>query len=209
MFATLLLGFFDKNEVICDHAERIDLVASDLWDVDLTIEWRGFGQITVRNATHADAAALKEFLLEGLGDHSRFLFAPYPYSGDLDGAITQVFSECQQRKTLLYHAWHEGQIIGHFFLGGIQEPVPGLGISVADRCHGRKLGNLFMTILVAAGHYAGSQAIELTTNPQNSAGFHLYQKIGFVHTGDREITVGDGCTRIEHELIYRISQDSQ
>ncbi len=264
MFATHLLDFFGRNEVITRHAHRIDLTANDLWDLDLKIDWIGFaqasnihgaiptptptlplhharahegkgrdvfhnvrtqlplplrgrvgvggmetGQIEIRNATNQDTAALKEFLLKGLGDHSRFLFAPYPYAGDLDGAIQRMLSECQLKKTLLYHAWHKGGIIGHFFLGGIQEPVPGLGIAVADNYHGKKLGNLFMTILVAAGHFAGSRAIELTTNPQNLSGFHLYQKLGFVHVGDREITVADGSSRIEHELIYRISQDPQ
>jgi ribosomal protein S18 acetylase RimI-like enzyme len=207
VFANTLLGFIEKNEVILTKTKRIELSAKDLWDLNLELDWQGLGQIEVKNAIDTDAAALKEFLLEGLGDHSRFLFAPYPYQGDLEGSIKQALSECVQKKTLLYHAWQDGRIIGHFYLGGIQEPVPGLGIAVADRCHGQKLGNLFMTILIAAGHFAGSQAIELTTNPKNSAGFHLYQKVGFVHIGDREITVADGTKRIEHELIYRIAPD--
>ncbi len=209
MFATTLLGFFDRNEVICRQAGRIDLSANDLWDLDLRIDWQGIGQVDIRNAVPDDVPALKKFLLEGLSDHSRFLFAPYPYKGDLDSVLDCLIAESSNKTFLIYHAWHEGHIIGHFFLANMSRPVADLGIAVADDFHGKKLGNLFMTLLVAAGHFAGKDAIELTTNPQNHAGFHLYQKIGFVYVGDREITVADGTRRIEHELVYRIRQPAQ
>lgn len=206
MFVDTLQAFMERNETIHTHASQVQVTAEGIWDLDLRLEWEGVGRIEVRNASRADAAALKEFLLGGLSERSRFLFAPYPYQGDLEGAIQKALAESLERSTLFIHGWHEGRIIGHFFLGGINEPVPGLGIAVADRCHGHKLGHLFMTLLIAAAHHCGKQAIELTTHLENQTGFHLYQKMGFEHVGDREITVADGTSRVEHALVYHINR---
>jgi hypothetical protein len=208
LFVKNISTHLEQNATIRDRIEWMEIGGTDPWELRLTVGWKDLGEIQIRCATPADQVALKEFLLVGLGDESRYLFAPYPYQGDLGPALESALASCEQRQTLTYHAWQEGQIIGHFFLGNFPDPTPSLGIAIADRCHGWKLGHLFMTILIAIGHSEGREAIELTTNLRNFAGFHLYGKLGFIHIRDKEITVADGSVRVEHEMIYKVTPPS-
>ncbi len=100
------------------------------------------------------------------------------------------------------HIWREDAIIGHSFLWKFGHDIPELGIAIADEFHGKKLGHLSMQTLIGAAKAAGRKGIELTTNPKNGAGFHLYQKMGFQYVGDIEITIADGTHRIERKLVY-------
>ncbi len=202
-FAGRIEDFIRGNPAAAAKIQHIEVTGSDAWDLRVSVGWAGLGDMIIRRAAPEDLSALREFLMEGLSDHSRFLFAPYPYEDDLGAALEAVLSTSEERNILLYHAWLGDKIIGHFFLGRFGEAIPDLGIAIADHCHGIKLGHLFMTLLVGVCATAGKEAIDLTTNPQNHAGFHLYKKIGFEHIGDREITVGNGIQRTEHEMRYR------
>ena len=200
--------FLNGNQTIKTHAQQLEIAGENVRDLSIRLFWKGLGETTVKPASPSDLAALTEFLTLGLGENSRFLFAPYPYDERLSNALEAVLGDCGEGKLLMYHAWHGERIVGHFFLGGFDKPIPELGIAVADDFHGRRLGHLFMVILMAAARVCGKEAIELTTNPSNKAGFHLYQKLGFEHVRDKEITLGDGTHRIEHVMIYKVSSHS-
>jgi GNAT superfamily N-acetyltransferase len=195
----------EKDETVQSHLLGMDLSARDVWSLDLDADWKETGRVRVGLAAEADHAALRLFLTEGLGERSLYLFAPYPMDEGLDPAIAEMLVETQAHKRLTYNAWHNGTIIGHFFLWGFTESVPGLGIAVADAFHDRKLGHLFLNILLAAGKATGKERIALTTNISNDRGFHLYGKMGFEYIGDKEISLGDGSTRVEREMIHTIT----
>lgn len=203
MYSDQIRDFLSRNATIQTRIRNPNIIGEDVWALNLDVEWAELGRLVIRRGVKQDQNALKVFLLDGLDETSRFLFAPYPYEGELDAALEACLAASEGQEILLYHAWLEDRIIGHFFLGGFSEAIPQLGIAIADKYHGQKLGHLFMTLLVGVCATTGKQAIELTTNPQNHAGFHLYKKIGFEHIGDREIVVGNGIHRIEHEMIYR------
>ena len=61
--------------------------------------------------------------------------------------------------------------------------VPELGIGIADAYHGRGLGGLAVRLLQVVGRELGVDAIELTTHPENIAGYHTYLGAGFEQVG--------------------------
>ena len=81
-----------------------------------------------------------------------------------------------------------------------------MGIVIADRFQGRKLGHLAMKLLMIAAEANGRSAIELTTHPRNEAAFHLYKKLGFQYVGDTDLELGDRGCRTERQMVYTIER---
>ncbi|NIA15122.1 MAG: GNAT family N-acetyltransferase [Nitrospiraceae bacterium] len=200
LFADDLTQRLEEDPAIRSHMPSFSLHAPDVWSLDLRADWEGVGPICVRPTELEDHAALHAFVTQGLGEQSRFLFAPYPLDERLDATIRGALEATCRREQLTFNAMQEDRVVGHFFLWEFTEPIPELGIAVADEFQGNKLGHLFMNVLIAAAQASGKRKVELTTHPTNEAGFHLYSKMGFSDVGDKTITLGDGSQRSEREM---------
>ena len=129
-----------------------------------------------------------------LGPRSKWLFCPYAWADStlLDEQFARAIQRAADRIDASYLLTEQAKPIGHFWLAGVGEAadasrpelrVPELGIGIADAYHGRGLGGLAVRLLQAVGRDLGVDAIELTTHPENIAGYHTYLGAGFEQVG--------------------------
>lgn len=151
--------------------------------------------ILVRRLAIGDGPALQRFNAS-LSEASRSRFLPHAYDGD---TLARIIDRAQRETDRTYVALAGDSIAGYFFLWDFQDPVPVLGIGIADAWQGQGLGPRFMKILIDDAKSAGRDGIELTTLPENGRAFALYRKMGFEHTGDTDNVAGDG--RVVRERV--------
>jgi ribosomal protein S18 acetylase RimI-like enzyme len=83
-----------------------------------------------------------------------------------------------------------GKIIGWSFIWDLSTPHPTFGLAVADTYHNQGVGQLLMTYTLEWARANGLGEVHLTVVQDNKVAYHLYQKFGFVKTG--EFTGDDG-----------------
>ncbi|MHB9130729.1 MAG: GNAT family N-acetyltransferase [Armatimonadota bacterium] len=207
--------------------DKVAIHAPDCWSVEIAFTTREKGSFTVRNLREGDVPAMREFGA-GLGPVAKHLFCPYPWQEEekLDGAFLATIAQSVQQVDASYLLWHEGAVIGHFFLwkaGGNPHSqmhgveVPELGVAVIDRYQGQGFGGLSVRVLQAVAESLGADAVELTTEMGNDAGWQTYQRAGFVYTGiirnplDVDVTAvaaGEAVAtryREERQMVYLIN----
>ena len=152
-------------------------------------------RVAVRRLATGDGPALQQFNA-ALSEASRNLFLPHAYD---DGTIAEIIARSEQGRDRTYIALADNTVVGYGFLWDFEEPVPVLGIGLADAWQGQGLGEPFMELLIRDAKIAGRDGIELTTVPENGRAFALYRKMGFEHTGDTDNIAGDG--RVVRERV--------
>ena len=151
--------------------------------------------ILVRRLAAGDGPALRAFN-DALSDASRNLFLPHAYDHPtLDRIIARADGGIDQT----YIALCADVVVGYFFLWDFNDPVPVLGIGIADAWQGQGLGQQFLDILIRDARASGRDGVELTTVPDNERAFALYRSLGFAHTGDTDNIAGDG--RVVRERV--------
>lgn len=154
-------------------------------------------QVVIRGPAFSDVAALKAFF-EALGPTSIRFFLPHPYT---EPVLHRRIERAANGDDLVYLAWYAQRVVGYFFLWNFRDPVPLLGIGLADDFQNLRLGQKFMAILIEDARKAGRDGIELTTMLDNDRAFHVYQKMGFQFIGNVENIVGDGRIVIERAMF--------
>lgn len=153
-----------------------------------------------------DEQALRRFH-DSLSPLSQERFTPHGY----DDPLLQMYVErCQlgiDRSYVLLD--HDETVIGYFFLWEFTEPVPSLGIGIADDWQGKWLGPQMMEILIADARAAGRDGIELTTVLNNDRAYALYVKLGFVYQENIENVAGDGRVVVEKKLFLALKEGAQ
>lgn len=74
-------------------------------------------------------------------------------------------------------------IAGWCFLTGMNKPVPSLGIALAEAYRGQGWGRRMMDALIAEAARQDKETVELTVVQSNEVAWRLYEKCGFVRTG--------------------------
>ncbi|MCF6283629.1 MAG: GNAT family N-acetyltransferase [Candidatus Hydrogenedentes bacterium] len=156
--------------------------------------------VEVRPLSTGDGPALQQFNA-ALTDASRGLFLPHAYD---DTTIAEIIARSEAGTDHTCIALVGERIIGYGFLWDIQDPVPVLGIGLADAWQGQGLGKGFMDLLIHAAKTAGAAGIELTTTLENERAFALYKKMDFKHIGDTDNIAGDGRTVRERVLFLTL-----
>jgi ribosomal protein S18 acetylase RimI-like enzyme len=162
-----------------------------------TITTRSGEELTVREVQPGDTAGLKAFN-DGLDPRSGRLFLPHRYD---DATLEAVIRRSGQQLDHAYVTLSGGKVVAYFFLWYFSEPIPVLGIGMLPSYQGQGLGKKLMEILIQDARDAGKDGIELTTAPDNAAGFALYQKMGFQYLGDVNNYDGNGQLIIERDMF--------
>lgn len=154
-----------------------------------------------------DEPALRKFH-DSLSPVSQSLFTPHCYD---DPLLLQMYVQrCQRGIDRSYVLLDENDIvIGYFFLWDFTDPVPALGIGIADEWQGRQLGPQMMQILIADARAAGRDGIELTTVLSNDRAYALYKKMGFIYLGNVENVAGDGRVVVERKLFLPLKEGAK
>ena len=157
--------------------------------------------LEVKRFEAVDCAALQRFAA-GLSAATRSVFLPHRY----DLATLARYAERNQRgDDRIYVLRHGEEIVGYFFLWEFREPVPLLGIGLADAWQGQRLGEAMMQILIEDARAAGREGIDLTTLPGNDRALRLYLRLGFERADDVENLDGDGRLVREHRLFFALT----
>lgn len=82
-----------------------------------------------------------------------------------------------------------------------------MGLGVADKFHRKKLGTLFIMIIIYIAKLLDKKILWLTTDLDNEVGYGLYKKIGFEYVGNTEVFIQpDDYKRIEREMKLDLSK---
>ncbi|MGB0578925.1 MAG: GNAT family N-acetyltransferase [Limisphaerales bacterium] len=174
--------------------------------IDRTITSRSGQTLTVRRLAGRDVNALQSFHQE-LSPETRSRFTPHAYE---DAIIAVYVRRNEQGKDLIYVLeTGDREIVGYFFLWEFKDPVPLLGIGLADAMQGEGLGKTMMEILIAEAQAAGCDGIELTTFPDNERAFRLYLSVGFNEIGMVENITGDGRKVIERKMFLPLKEGAK
>ncbi len=205
---------------------EVNIVAPDCWQVDINFSLPD-GQYRLRNLQAEDEPVMREFG-NGLGEISRDMFGPYPWTDPVACAISfnSAISNSIKHIDASYILEHNGTPIGHFFLwkaGGnplsakYDIEVPELGVAIVDSHQGRGFGGLAVRFLQLVAKSLDADAVELTTAQTNSAGWQTYQHAGFEYVGILRIPLGVDVTdaelgevtannfRDERQMVYIIN----
>ncbi len=152
-------------------------------------------EVAFRYIACSDGPALQAFNA-GLSETTRNRFLPHAYDDD---TIKHILGRAEDGTDYVVVLLNNDSIIGYAFLWNMGDPVPVLGIGITDAWQGEGLGEPLMQHLIDTAEAEGRDGIVLTSVPENERAFALYQKMGFLHTGDTENVAGDG--RIVHERV--------
>ncbi len=146
----------------------------------------------IRALRKVDAAALAAFY-DSLSPQSRHFFEPYTDTSER--ALAEVIRRSETGIDCAYGAFlPDGTLMAHFFLMGVAEELPHLGLGLRDAYQGHGLGGVFLSMLMAtARHTLRKKALGLTVMKENRAAVALYQRHGF---------------RVIRDVAFRGSADS-
>jgi RimJ/RimL family protein N-acetyltransferase len=211
-----------------DASPRCEVRSGDPWHLDVWFSLADGGAYRIRSLQPGDEFAIHEFGSQ-LGPRSKWLFCPYAWADStlLDEQFARAIQRATDRIDASYLLTGQAKTIGHFWLAAVGEAgvgeaadaqraelrVPELGIGIADAYHGRGLGGLAVRLLQAVGRDLGVDAIELTTHPENIAGYRTYLGAGFEQVGMLRIAApaspdaskAANAYRDERHMIYVIN----
>lgn len=158
-------------------------------------------KICLRRIAREDLPALQRFDAS-LSAATRSHFLPHAYD---TATLERMIARAETGQDLALVAYAGSVLIAYCFLWELRDPVPVLGIGLADAWQGKGLGAQCLRPLIDAARAAGCHGIQLTTVPGNTPAFALYQKMGFLHTGDADNIAGDGRTVREHVMFLPLT----
>jgi ribosomal protein S18 acetylase RimI-like enzyme len=148
----------------------------------------------------ADIAPLQRFDA-GLSACTRGVFLPHAYD---EPTLLRYVQRNLEGRDRAYVLRCRADVAGYFFLWEFDQPVPVLGIGLADVWQGQGLGEAMLRVLIGDARAAGRDAIELTTMPANERAFQLYRRVGFELIGEVENVAGDGRVVRERRMFLTL-----
>ena len=186
------------NKEIHNYHRDLTVRGEDPWNLTIEAHWRDVGMIRVSSFTLSDFWALRDWWNGSLNYNSKQLFPLFPSNEKLDRSIANHFKNHESRRDMVFNAWlvkegdrnedFENEIIGHFFTDRFSDK-PDIGLGVANRFQGKKLGTFFIIILIHIARYLGKNKIYLSVDINNTSAFNLYKRLGFKHTKDSDIYI--------------------
>lgn len=161
--------------------------------------------LELRRIASGDEAALARFFA-GLSAATRAVFLPHATDA---ATLRHCVSRDAAGRDRTYVLVAGPTVAGYCFLWEFDEPVPLLGIGLADAWQGQGLGEPMLRRLIDDARAAGRMAVELTTVPGNARAFSLYRRVGFVLLGDVENVAGDGRVVREHRMFLPLRPGAQ
>ena len=171
----------------------------------MTLRARNGAELVARRIGEGDAGALRRFN-DALSAATRSVFLPHAYD---EATVGKYIARDRAGQDRIYVLCTGEEIVGYFFLWEFDEPVPLLGVGLADAWQGQGLGEAMLRILIADAQAAGRDGIELTTVPENVRAFRLYERVGFRHVGDVENVAGDGRMVRERRMFLGLKPSVQ
>lgn len=130
-----------------------------------------------------DALALQTFY-NHLSPEVRWRFAPLGWCSGLTDCL--AFCRAQRQGERYDVVLDNGrEIVGWAFVSRLNTPRAYLGIGIADRYCSQGLGKVLMQAVCDEARRLGKEAIDLIVIKSNERAQKLYERFGFVRTGER------------------------
>lgn len=152
----------------------------------------------LRDLATDDAPALQAFY-NRTSTAVRWLFCPLGWNASLDacqGICDQVGTG--NRYDVVLDTGRE--IVGWAFVSALDTPRAYLGIGITDRYCNQGLGKPLMQAVMDKCRALGQEAVELIVIQDNPRAQKLYERFGFVRTGEFESNTGQAFYRMVAEL---------
>ena len=205
-----MLRALGNSELIAGYCDDLSVAGEDPWELTIELEWKDVGKLRISPLALADFWALREWWNHSLSHRSKYMFFLFPEDERKDRYIANHIKDNEARRSLVFNAWlvaddaaarFDSEIIGNFFVLDCLCDKPIVGIAVADKFHHKKLGLLFMSVLIRATKMLGKKELWLTTSVENKTGHGLYQRVGFQDVGKKEVHVTtESYKRMEYEM---------
>jgi ribosomal protein S18 acetylase RimI-like enzyme len=183
-----------------------DMAGSESGGKDATAQWRS--KLVARNGRKLEVRRLTERLTPalqrfnaGLSEATRNVFLPHAYD---DATMATYCTRNREGQDCSYLLCDGAAVVGYFFLWEIDQPVPLLGIGLADAWQAQGLGEPMMRLLIEDARAANRDAIELTTVLTNERAFRLYRRMGFEEIGEVDNVAGDGRIVRERRMFLAL-----
>ena len=143
---------------------------------------------------------------ERLSDATRGQFFPHAYDA---GTLARLAERDARGDDCIYVLRAGEDVVGYFFLWEFTDPVPVLGIGLADAWQGQGLGAPMIGVLVDDARAAGRSGIDLTTMITNDRALRLYERAGFLRCGEIDNVAGNGCVVRERRMFLPLVAGAQ
>lgn len=163
----------------------------------LTLTARNGAVLEIRMLSAAEVPGLQRFNA-GLAPATRALFLPHAYDA---GTLARYVERHAAGRDRIFVLGRGAEIVGYFFLWEFDQPVPLLGIGLADAWQGQGLGEPMLRLLLDEATGAGREGLELTTVTANARALQLYRKVGFELVGEVDNRAGDGRVVREYRMF--------
>lgn len=162
----------------------------------------------IRRLTSADLDALEDFY-RSLGEATVRFFRPFG-AAEREKLQRHLREADEGRHVSLGLIGAEGAIEGHAYVSWIHSDKPSFGLGLRERTQGQGWGPKLMAAVMAAPEVATLPFVTLTVVKCNERARSIYEKMGFVITGEcganepgdswcmeRRIEAGSGKTEVE------------
>ena len=148
-------------------------------------------EVEFRSARPDEAEAEIAYLKRACGETRFLLSEPEDVAYTAEGEKQFLAEYESSPRSLMLNAYVDGVLVGN----GSFAPVSGanrlkhrcsVGIALFLEYCNRGIGELLMGILIERAREAGFEIMELDVFSANTGAIHLYEKLGFVRSGERK-----------------------
>lgn len=203
-FNTKLKKALFTNRVIKERAHNLEIKGDEPWSLDIEMDWKNIGKLCIQTASIYDLWAIKEWYFS-LSFRTRKLASFFPIDHRIENFIAIHLKKHWQKKDLIFNAWKNDKIVGHFFITDLgSKPV--IALAISDAYQKNNFGQFILVLIIHIFKLSGFESLYLTTMHENKTAFNFYKKLGFEYIGDAKVPVPglDYCTN-EYEM--RINLD--
>lgn len=146
--------------------------------------------VTLRSPVEGDAAVSLAYLRLIMGETDYLSAYPDEIDGDVTSEAAFLRGKLADPRSLCLSAYDAcGAIVGNFDLSPVRTVCryahrATLGLSVRRDCWGLGLGSTLMQIMLREAKKMGYEQVELEVAAKNERAVALYEKFGFVKTGE-------------------------
>jgi RimJ/RimL family protein N-acetyltransferase len=140
----------------------------------------GKAEVTVRDATVADADAVVDMLAE-VAAEGRWIATEAPF--DVEQRRRRLAEDIEREDAVVLVAEAGGGVVGELGLHLARYGVAELGMAVAPGWRGRGIGSALLAEAVDRARKAGAHKLSLQVWPHNAAAIALYERFGFQREG--------------------------
>ena len=154
-----------------------------------TVRLRDGREVLVRPIQRGDERALCRFY-DKLSRQSRAWFRPEAFTLSSARAVV-LQAECDEGAWLVAETraalLRRRRIVGYAWFCRLHgDPIPFVGLAVADDYQGQGLGRTMLARLIGQARRAGEKQLQLNVYKDNARAIRLYEKVGFVMNGETD-----------------------